>query len=400
MKRPTADLSAGVKLLKVITTFSSGGTEGQVLNLIRSLDRQQFDLRFACLRKCGDILNDFEDLNIPIAEFKIKNLFRPQTFLQQIRFAAHLRTQGIQIVHSYNFYSNMFAIPAARLAGTPLVLASIRDRGVYLSPAQKIAQRYVCRLADKILVNADSIRDWLLEDGYQEEKIVVIKNGIDLSLYQSKEANLPLRQEFGIPFSAPIVVMLSRLNAQKGVAEFIRAAALLNESHPETYFLIVGAKRQYEGGVFSEDMQYLLELQNLAQELGVADRVVFTGHRTDTMEILTEAAISVLPSHSEGLSNTLLESMAAGTPTVATDVGGNPELVKDQVNGLLVPVNSPPDLARAIGTILGNPELAKHFGEQAKIMATDNFSLEKMARDTQSLYLNELRHTKRIMAWN
>jgi glycosyltransferase involved in cell wall biosynthesis len=390
--------SSPIRLLKVMTTYFSGGTEGQVLNLVRNLDRHRFDLSFACLRKGGDVLEEFEKLHIPIAEFKIKQLYHPYTYLQQLRFAAYLRKQHINIAHSYNFYANIFAIPAARMAGVPVVLASIRDRGVYLTPAQKLTQKWVCTLADRIMVNADSIRDWLLEQGYPEHKIAVIKNGIDLSLYSGRQADSTFRQELGIPPSAPIIMLLSRLNPQKGVDDFIKAAGLLKDSNPDARFVIVGTRLLYVQGVFFEDREYITELKQLAHSLGVEDRVVFAGHRKDTPTVLAEAAISVLPSHSEGLSNTLLESMAAGIPTVATAVGGNPELVKEMVNGLLVPVQSPTALAQAIATILDDPQLAKRLGEKARLMASENFSLVKMTADTEAFYLDRLRHSKRAMA--
>ncbi len=396
------DLSTGdvhpIRLLKVMTMFFQGGTEGQVLNLVRHLDRQAFDLQFACLRKGGDMLDDFEKLNIPISEFRIRNLYGPRTLLQQMRLAAHLRTQKIQIVHSYNFYANMFAIPAARIARVPVVLASIRDRGVYLTPNQKMAQKWVCRLADRILVNAESIREWLLEQDYQDSRITVIKNGVDMSRYTGSTNSSYIRQELGIADSAPVVVMIARLNPQKGVDDFIKAASLLKLSHPNVRFLIAGAKLQYQEGAFSQDREYLQELQQLAADLGVGESVIFAGHRTDTPELLAQAAISVLPSHSEGLSNTLLESMAAGIPTIATNVGGNPELVKDHVNGILIPVQSPEHLAQAMRVILDDSELAKRFGRAAKIMATEGFSLEKMTADTQAIYCAELAQTRRLAA--
>lgn len=388
-------LAERVKVMKVMTAYFSGGTEGQVLKLSRSLDARQFDLQFACLRKWGDILPEFEKLNTPITEFRIKNLYSPQTFLQQLRFASHLRENRIQIVHSYNFYSNLFAIPAARIANIPVVLASIRDRGVYLTPAQKIAQKWVCSFADKILVNADSIRDWLLEQGYQEDKILVIKNGIDLALYDTDRNDGRLRTELAIPADVPVVVMMSRLNAQKGVEDYIKAAAMVHQTHPDVHFLIVGAKVHYEDQVFTEDQQYLQGLYKMVEDLGIKHRVIFTGHRADTPAVLAQAAISVLPSYSEGLSNTLLESMAAGIPSIATNVGGNPELIHDNVNGLLIPPQAPEQLAVAMETILDNQALAKRFGEQAKQMAVDNFSLTKMTAVTEALYLSELAATFR-----
>jgi glycosyltransferase involved in cell wall biosynthesis len=389
------DPPGAIRLMKVLATFFSGGTEGQVLNLTRRLDREQFELHFSCLRKSGDFLQDFANLNIPISEFNITSLYKFQTFRQQLRFAMHLKAQRVQISHSYNFYANMFAIPAARLAGTPVVLASIRDRGVYLTEAQRYAQKVVCSLADRILVNANSVRDWLLEQGYEDRKITVIRNGVDLSVFQKCRTRSTVREELGIPDSAPIIVMIARLNPQKGVEDFIRAAALIHPSHPEVRFLIVGSKMESKDGVIQQDREYLDSLQSLASELGVEQRVIFAGHRADTPAILAESTISVLPSFSEGLSNSLLESMAAGVPTIATNVGGNPELVKHQVNGLLIPVKSPERLAQAEQMILDNPQLAAAFGRNAGAMAREGFSLEKMAADTQALYQRELFKSKR-----
>ncbi|MEY4641903.1 MAG: hypothetical protein RLZZ227_1897, partial [Pseudomonadota bacterium] len=301
-----------VKLLKVLTAFCYGGTEGQVLKLASGMDRQRFELQFAGLRTDGDLLKEFHALNLPITEFRISCLYSPRTFLQQLKFAQHLRREKIAIVHSYNFYSNVFAIPAARLAGVPLIVASIRDQGVYLTPMQKHLQKVVCCMADKILVNAASIRSWLLEQGYPERKIVLIRNGIDLSRYGKPGVPAAIRAELNIPDAAPLVVLIARLNAKKGVEDFIEAAAKVRLAHPDVRFVIVGGKMEFADGAFAEDMQYLIGLRDLVKKLGIEDRVIFTGHRSDTHAILDSAAVSVLPSYSEGLSNTLLESMAAG----------------------------------------------------------------------------------------
>jgi len=372
--------------MKVVTAFYSGGTEGQVLKLAKTLDRNRFDLQFTSLRKEGDLLREYQALNLPISEFKIKNLYSPYTLFQQLRFAVHLKKQKTEIMHSYNFYSNVFAIPAARLANVPLILASIRDCGVYLTPMQKNVQRFVCNLADRILVNAVSIREWLLEQGVDERKIVLIRNGIDMSVYHESLRTVALQRELQIPSGTPIVVMLSRLNPQKGVEDFIKAAGLINRSHPEVWYLVVGEKLQFIDGVFSEDKEYLQGLHDIAAEYGVSNRIRYTGHRLDTPDILANAAVSVLPSYSEGLSNTLLESMAAGVPIVATNVGGNPELIKDGLNGLLVPPHSPEQLAKAIISILDNPVRAKKFSINSRKLASGKYSLELMTAKTQAFY--------------
>jgi glycosyltransferase involved in cell wall biosynthesis len=380
-----------IRLVKVMTTFAAGGTEGQVANLARRIDRSRFDLRFACLRKWGFYLDEIEQRKIPVSEYPVKSFFSPVTLLQQARFGRDLRAEKIQIVHSYNFYSNVFAVPAAKMAGVPLVIASIRDQGVYLNSMQKRAQKWACGFADLILVNAKSISDWLLEEGYEPSKIRIIRNGIDLTRYGEGSNSPALRAELGLPKDAPLVLMLSRLNPQKGVDDFIKAAAMVRLQRPDVRFLLIGEKLKYQDGGFGLDAGYHNYLHELCMNLGLQDHIVFTGHRSDVPALLAEGCVSVLPTHSEGLSNTLLESMAAGLPIVATKVGGNGELVEDGVNGILVPPQAPATLANAILRILDDKALADRFSAAARAKANAYFSMEKMVGDTESLYFEQLR---------
>jgi glycosyltransferase involved in cell wall biosynthesis len=389
-----ASAAEPIKLVKVMTTFAAGGTEGQVANLARRIDRTRFDLRFACLRKWGFYLDELLQRQIPVDEYPVRTFISPTAAMQQLRFARHLRAQRVDVVHSYNFYSNVFAAPAAKMAGVPLVIASIRDQGVYLTGMQKRAQKWACGFADLILVNAQSIRDWLLEEGYPADKIRIIRNGIDLKRYEQPGKGAALRRELGIPEDAPLVLMLSRLNPQKGVDDFIKAAALVRLQRPDVRFMLIGEKLKYKDGSFSHDSGYHSSLHELCVTLGVDDGIVFTGHRSDVPELLAEGAISVLPTHSEGLSNTLLESMAAGLPIVATRVGGNKELVEDGVNGILVPPQAPATLSHAILRILDDPALAQRFSAAARAKAVGYFSMERMVEDTESLYIEQLRQRR------
>lgn len=377
-----------IRLLKAVTVFAPGGTEGQVHNFVRTMDHSRFDLRFACLKKWGCYLKELEERNIPVEEYRIKSLYKPSTLRLQLRLAARLRQERIQIVHSYNFYSNMFAIPAARLAGVPVVIASVRDQGVYMTAAQKLAQRWVCRLADKVLVNADSIRDWLAGEGFPRERVLTIRNGIDLRPFEAGAGASGIRREYGIAADAPLVVMLSRLNPKKGIDDYFKAAVEVSRRHPSARFLMVGEKLTAKG----PDMEYKAELQRLSSSLGLDGKLIFTGHRSDVPQLLAETDVSVLPSHSEGISNSLLESMAAGVPVVATRVGGIPELVDDGVTGLLVPPRDPQQLAGAICRILDDRELHASFSRAARRRVRERFSLERMVRDTEALYLELLKN--------
>lgn len=382
-----------VRLLKFVCDFGSGGTEGQIFNLVQGLHSTHCTPEFACLNKTGPFVEEYTKRGIAIREFPINSFFSRSAFMQMINFSKYLRKNRIEIMHAYNFYSLVFAIPAAKLAGVPVVIASIRDRGVYLTGTQRLMQKLVCRMADSILVNAESIRDWLLDEGYQKHKITVIKNGIDLTPYETAESSgVPrssIRSDRGIQENASLVVMLARLNRQKGIVDFMRAAALIKREHPETRFLIIGKpsldSMKADKGSISDHQTWL----NLRKELMLEDTVFFCGHRSDVPQILAQAAVSVLPSHSEGLSNTLLESMAAGVPVVATCVGGTPELIEDGINGILVPAHCPDQLAEGISRILRSKTLAQRLSQAGRLKVKEQFSLPSMIHRTREIYATQ-----------
>jgi L-malate glycosyltransferase len=181
--------------------------------------------------------------------------------------------------------------------------------------------------------------------------------------------------------------MLARLNPTKGIDCFFEAATKVRKQHPDTHFLAVGEcyTRDAEGEIVV-DRAYRRELQERVTSLGLADRVHFTGLRNDVPQILAAAAVSVLPSVSEGISNTLLESMAAGVPVVASRVGGTPEVIDDGVHGLLVPPSDPEALASAIVRVLGDSLLATKLGANGRRRVAQEFSFEAVVRHTEDLY--------------
>ena len=378
-----------VRLLQFVSVFAIGGTERHVVDLARGLDRTRFDLQLACFKRWGDFLADVEATRTPLAEYRIGSLYRGRTLRQQLRFVQDLRAKAVDVVHAYGFHANVFAVPAARLAGARAVVASIRDTGDHLSRAQRRVQRLACRLADAVLVNAEAVKRWLVAEGYAADRIAVIGNGVTLSRFARRRPDGRVRRELGLPAAAPLVAVFCRLNPLKGIEYFLEAAALLKGRFPHARFAVVGEGRVIENGVV-RDGPYKAELEAYAARLGLADRVVFTGFRLDVPEMLSEVTVSVLPSLTEGLSNTVLESMAAGVPVVATTVGGIPEAVVDGESGLLVPPRDAAALARAIGTVLADPERAARLGGAARRRVAERFSDERMIRATESFYLSLL----------
>ena len=386
---PIAPVSPGggrTKLVTFVNGFAMGGTERQVVNLGRAIDRSQFDIHLACFSRRGHYLEEIEACRLPIWEYPINSLHNHRTIWRQWAFARNLRRHRIQIVHTFNFYPNVFALPAARMARTPHIVASIRDLGIYQTPMQKRVQRLACRLADCIVVNAEAVRKWLVDEGYPRKKIVVIRNGVDLSKFEKKSDGRRVRQDLGVPPGAPIVAIVSRIHELKGLDDFLEAAALVAGRHKEARFLIFGGRMMAKSGTAVEDDAQLSGLARLARRLGIADRVLFTGFRLDVAQLLMEATVSVLPSLSEGLSNFLLESMAAGVPVVTTRVGGSPEAVEDGTTGILVPTHDPAAIARALDALLTDPLLARRMGQAGNRRIVEHFSLEGMARATERLY--------------
>jgi glycosyltransferase involved in cell wall biosynthesis len=375
------------RVLNVVPTLMCGGTENQFMALARTLDRTRFDVEFACLRRWGGFVDELEQRNIPLTEYPVPTFRSVTALAQQARLARHIVRRGVQIVHAYNFYGNVFATPPARLVA-PVTIASIRDRAPYLTAMQKRVQRYACQFADCILVNADAVKDWLIGEGYDASKISVIRNGVDLSRFDNAPPRAELRRELGLPDGTPLVGVISRLTRLKGLEHFLEAAAMVRARVPNARFLIAGETSPM-------DREYLGELQQYAERCGVADSVIFTGLRRDVPAVLSSLDVSVMPSLNEALSNVVLESMAAGAPTVATRVGGTPEAIADGVTGVLVPPADSRALADAIVHLLHDTRLATHLGAAARARIVDHFSVRRMVRSTEDLYVELLERKQR-----
>jgi glycosyltransferase involved in cell wall biosynthesis len=372
-----------IALLEFLTDFRIGGTERQVVNLVRALDRTRFDVHVACFRREGQFLAELGDGIASLTQYPLPSLHSFTAAEQLRRLARHIRRTGIQVVHTYGFYPNVFGIAAARLARAPVTLASIRDTGDHLTPRQRRLQRWACRFANLVLANAEAVRRRLLEEGYERRRVDVIRNGIAFDGFGRLGDRSRMRQELGLPAAAPVVAVFSRLSRAKGVDYFLEAAQLVARRHPAARFLIVG-----DCSADAEGAAYRIALDRCVEELGLTGRVVFTGFRCDVPALLSVVDVSVLPSLSEGLSNVVIESMAAGVPVVATAVGGNPELVADGKTGILVPPRDAAAIAGAVDRLLRDPRMADRLGAAGRRRAEERFSLNAMVRATESLYVD------------
>jgi len=275
-------MSDRLSVLTFLSNFLIGGTERQVVNLVRSLDPTRFDLHMACFKRRGPLLEEVDHAAMAFSDYPIDTLASVRTLGQVLRLARYVRARGIDVVHSYGFYANVFAIPAARLGGARAVVASIRDTGDHLTRRQRLLQRWTCRAADHVLVNATAVKTQLMAEGYDASRISVIRNGIDVTRFR-RAGQTPsghgLRASLGLPASAPIVAVVARLNRLKGIEYFLDAAVTVAGQCPSVRFVIVGD---------SISQAYRDELEAYAVARGLRERVVFTGFRSDVPELLSD----------------------------------------------------------------------------------------------------------------
>jgi len=372
-----------IRVLKFLSNFFIGGTERQFIYAANGLDRSRFAVEAGCLSREGPLIDSLS-ADIPLHTYPVHGSFYSWgSIASQLRLVKDIRKGQFDVVHTYGWYPNIFAIPAARLALRPAIIASIRDAGAYMTATKIQALKFACCLADCVLANSNAGRNWLIEQGVKEQKIEIIRNGIAVRpLADSHNVTLSVRKEFGIPVGTPVCACVGRVVSGKGMEFYLRAARIVLERGRDVRFLMIGAR--------SLDKNYQSEVETLAQQLRLDHRVIFTGQRQDVPDILRDVDIVVHPSLTEGLSNVILEAMAAGIPVVATRVGGNPELVEDGRTGLLVRVENAGEIADAVCQLLDRPEMACALGRRARQRVVDEFAIDRMLAKTEALYFRLL----------
>jgi glycosyltransferase involved in cell wall biosynthesis len=282
--------------------------------------------------------------------------------------ARFLRNKRVAVAHSFDFYTNLMLIPAARLAGVAAVVGSHRQLGDLLTSRQFQAQKMAFRWCDRIVCNSQAAAERLGKPAWAD-RVSIIGNGIAPENFVA--ANPALPREPG----SVRVGMVARMNDRGKQHEmFLRAAARLAPQIPSLSFVLAG------------DGPLRPPMEQLARELGLAQRVLFLGERRDIPAVLAALDVSVLTSNSESLSNVILESMAAGVPVVAADVGGNPELVQNGRTGLLFPAKSEEGLAEALRTLISQPELRRRMGVESLARVRAEFTVTAIRDRYQSLY--------------
>lgn len=364
------NMNTPIRILLLIDELDIGGTEQQILELVKRLDRHKYTPMVCCFRP-GRVSKEIEALGVPVFTLRKKTKLDLSLLFSLIRL---IRRERIDLVQTYLFTANTWARLAAVLAGAPLIVSSERNVNMWEKRYKQILGKILDRWTHATIANSGAVKEYLMSKGIAHEKIHVIYNGVDPERFSAAVSPETTKQTFAIPAQHRVVGMMARLEPAKDVHTFLRAAAIIAEKTKDVSFLIVG------GGSLQQDLKQEVRL------LGIADRIIFTGPRRDIPHLLAACDLSVMSSLKEGMSNTIMESMAAGKPMVATNVGGNPELVVEGETGFLVPIRDPSALATAIDKVLAMPTLAQQMGEKARERIERLFSVNALVTATEQLY--------------
>ena len=365
------------RIFFLLDSLNVGGTETQAVELARRLDPADYEVTLGCLRARGPLLERLQNSAVSLREFHPNGgMDSPGGIYQLLRLTVFLRRGKFEVVHTHDVWSNLLGVPAARLAGVPVIISSRRDLAHldWYQSKRRVWLRRIQNLSAVVLANATPIREALIaEDMFAPEKVRVIHNGIDVEKFarvnRDRDRILP-----GVGHGTLIVLVGNMHSDVKGHPLIISAAPAIVGEFPDTRFVFVGdgARRQ--------------EFEHQASALGLAQNVMFLGQRNNIPEILACCDIGILPSKAEGLPNAVLEYMAAGLPAVASNVGGNSEIIRDGITGLLVPPQDSQALSSALLRLLREPVLARCVAESGQAYVRENFSFERLIEEVDSLY--------------
>jgi sugar transferase (PEP-CTERM/EpsH1 system associated) len=366
-------LKAGKKLhiMHVQESLEVGGMENGIVNLVTHLDPDRFQSSLCCLNRVGPLAERVRGTVVPV--FALEQAEGTSLSLA-FRLRELLVRERVDIVHTHNFYSGLYGISAAVLARTPRIVHGEHGDLVLGPSRRRRAMRFLAPFVDRFVTVSRELRDdFSARSGIPASRIEAIANGVNLGCFNVSVDVPRVRQRLGLAPAARVIGAVGRLVDVKNYPLLLGAMVRLAGAFPDIVCVIVG------------DGPCRRTLEQMAVALGVTAR--FLGERHDVPELMAAMDIFVSTSVREGMSNTILEAMAARRPVVATLVGGTAELVDDGITGSLVPSGDAERLAAALRRLLAEPALCRRMGTAGRERVLREFSLERMVEQYEGLYL-------------
>ena len=368
-----------IKVIHVLSDMKIGGAGIWLLNYLGAANKDRFDIKVVLPQ--GSLLIDkvrrlgFEV--VAVDGMKDKSFDAGAISLMTGIF----RKERPQIVHTH---ASLSARLAAKIAGAKIIYTKHCIEGRKACIGRFAYSLLNNLLSDGIIAVSSAAKQGMIENGVSGDKISLIYGGIGQVKELDTEERSRIRNKWGIAEGDVVVGIVARLAKVKGHNYFINAAEIISRDNNNVKFLIAGAGPMEK------------ELKELARRLGLADRIIFTGFVENTYEIFNIMDINVISSLSEALCLSLIEGMNLGKPSVASNTGGIPEVVKDGFNGYLVPVGDHSMLAERILELIHDPELRKTMGDRGRELVVRHFAADAMARGIEKLYENVIKDNERV----
>ncbi len=360
-----------IHIQHVLLSLKPGGLENGVVNVVNRLDPERFRSSVCCLQTSGEFAERITRSDVAVHQMGLRKGNDP---MMPLRLARLFRRTRADIVHTRNAEAFFYGAVAARMAGVGAIIHSEHGRTLPDTFRRMALQRWLAPLAKVTFAVSEQLRiDLVKHVRLTNGRVQVIYNGVDLGRFASTD-RARARALLGVGQARTVVGSVGRLAAVKNYKLLVRAIAGI----PDVDLVLIG------------DGPQRADIEAAAAAAGVSERVRLLGHREDVAELLPGLDVFVLPSLSEGMSNTLLEAMACGLPVVASRVGGNVELVGDGVNGMLFPSEDAEALSVALRSLCGDTGLRAAMGAQGKQRATEQFGIDAMIDRYESIYADAI----------
>lgn len=371
-----------LRIAYVIDSIETGqaGTESQLLKLIRGLGKHN-EIDLYCLGNSPWLSANQANLPCKVHAYAVRGRVGWQVLREIVRLVRTMRSRRHDVVHTFFPVGNIVGVIAARLAGVRHIVSSRRDLGIWMNWRYLVATRLANRLVSRIIVNSNEVKRYTERmERFAGRRIEVVYNGVDVDTYQRVQPNSALRRSLGLREQSKVVGLVANFRPVKGQHTLVRAAWETLQCRDDVEFLLVG------GSVAQDGARYREQTQELASRLGVSDRVHFVDASDQVASILSLLDVAVSCSEHEGLSNAIIEYMAAGVPCIVTAAGGNLDLVQNEVTGLTFCYDDAHALAQHIVRLLVNPADGERFSSNALARVQRLMSLDAMIAGNLGIY--------------